>query len=175
MDLLSNQHHVFLQREPLPSPCSTCLHTVVTPWRRQGATCRWWCHMMPVTSHRRYEQQPYCVSTSSYFCVLCSSASSLSLCQNGSYVLPMLWWGSPLKLACPVKMATPAPSYSPSVFCSTMGMVVQIKGQEQDIAMLGVIGIILFFWILIFDYNKLNGGCFFVFLPVSVNCTVGST
>ncbi|XP_036969297.1 uncharacterized protein LOC119027879 isoform X2 [Acanthopagrus latus] len=59
--------------------------------------------------------------------------------ENGSYVLPMLWWGSPLKLACPVKMATPAPSYSPSVFCSTMGMVVQIKGQEQDIAMLGVI------------------------------------
>ncbi|KAM7394154.1 hypothetical protein PAMP_020973 [Pampus punctatissimus] len=62
--------------------------------------------------------------------------------ENGSYVLPMLWWGSPLKLSCPVQMSTPAPSLShsvPSVFCSPYGMTVQIYGQEKDIPMLGVI------------------------------------
>ncbi|XP_018520597.1 uncharacterized protein LOC127138932 [Lates calcarifer] len=62
--------------------------------------------------------------------------------ENGSYVLPMLWWGSPLKLSCPVLMSTPAPSLSlsaPSVFCSPYGMAVQIHGQEQDIPLLGVV------------------------------------
>ncbi|XP_035515542.1 protein piccolo [Morone saxatilis] len=59
--------------------------------------------------------------------------------ENGSYVLPMLWWGSPLKLSCPVQMSTSAPSLSPLVYCSPYGIAVQIDGQEQDIAMLGVI------------------------------------
>ncbi|GLD66377.1 uncharacterized protein AKAME5_001777300 [Lates japonicus] len=62
--------------------------------------------------------------------------------ENGSYVLPMLWWGSPLKLSCPVLMSTPAPSLSlsaPSVFCSPYGMAVQIHGQDQDIPLLGVV------------------------------------
>uniref|UniRef100_A0A3B4TIR4 ZP domain-containing protein n=1 Tax=Seriola dumerili TaxID=41447 RepID=A0A3B4TIR4_SERDU len=62
--------------------------------------------------------------------------------ENDSYVLPLLWGGSPLKLSCPVQMSTPAPSSSlsaPSVFCSPYGMAVQMHGQEQDIVLLGVI------------------------------------
>ncbi|XP_078021007.1 uncharacterized protein LOC117255135 isoform X1 [Epinephelus lanceolatus] len=62
--------------------------------------------------------------------------------ENGSYVLPLLWWGSPLKLSCPVQLPTPVPSLShsaPSVFCSPYGMAVQIPGQEQNIQILGVI------------------------------------
>ncbi|XP_019939264.2 uncharacterized protein [Paralichthys olivaceus] len=59
--------------------------------------------------------------------------------ENDSYVLPMLWWGTPLKLSCPVQLSTPAPSSSlPSVFCSLYGMAVQKHGQEQEIPMLGV-------------------------------------
>ncbi|CAB1439904.1 unnamed protein product [Pleuronectes platessa] len=59
--------------------------------------------------------------------------------ENGSYVLPMLWWDTPLKLSCPVQPSTPAPSPSlPSVFCSPYGMAVQKHGQEQEIPMLGV-------------------------------------
>ncbi|KAI3353275.1 hypothetical protein L3Q82_019813, partial [Scortum barcoo] len=53
--------------------------------------------------------------------------------KNGSYVLPMLWWGSPLNLSCPVQIP------APSVFCSPHGMAVQIHGQEEDVAVLGVI------------------------------------
>ncbi|KAM3624417.1 uncharacterized protein V6R79_023129 [Siganus canaliculatus] len=56
--------------------------------------------------------------------------------ENGSYVLPMLWWDSPLKLSCPVQMIPPM---APSVFCSSHGLAVQIDGQEQDILMLGSI------------------------------------
>ncbi|XP_062244544.1 uncharacterized protein LOC133954223 [Platichthys flesus] len=59
--------------------------------------------------------------------------------ENDSYVLPMLWWDTPLKLSCPVQPSTPAPSPSlPSVFCSPYGMAVQKHGQEQEIPMLGV-------------------------------------
>ncbi|XP_054460789.1 uncharacterized protein LOC129096134 [Anoplopoma fimbria] len=62
--------------------------------------------------------------------------------ENGSYVLPMLWWGSPLKLSCPVQMSTPVPPVSNSalsVLCSSYGMALQINGQEPDIRLLGVI------------------------------------
>ncbi|XP_037621794.1 uncharacterized protein LOC119485994 [Sebastes umbrosus] len=62
--------------------------------------------------------------------------------ENGSYVLPMLWWGSPLKLSCPMQTSTAVPPLShsaPSVLCSSYGMAVQIQGQEQDIQILGVI------------------------------------
>ncbi|KAK2919044.1 hypothetical protein Q8A73_003415 [Channa argus] len=60
--------------------------------------------------------------------------------QNGSYVLPMLWWGNPMKLSCPVQ-PTPAPSSpvsAPSILCSPYAMAVQIYGLEQDIQLLGV-------------------------------------
>ncbi|XP_045904326.1 uncharacterized protein LOC123970359 [Micropterus dolomieu] len=61
--------------------------------------------------------------------------------ENGSYVLPLLWWGSPLKLTCPLQLSSRARlffPFAPSVFCSPYGMVVQINGQEQDLPMLGV-------------------------------------
>ncbi|MEQ2161882.1 hypothetical protein GOODEAATRI_014202 [Goodea atripinnis] len=57
------------------------------------------------------------------------------LCQNDSYVLPMLWLGSPLKLSCPMTVSTAIPMYSlsaPLVFCSAYGMAVQIPGQEHN-------------------------------------------
>ncbi|KAK5899466.1 hypothetical protein CesoFtcFv8_008946 [Champsocephalus esox] len=60
--------------------------------------------------------------------------------ENGSYVLPMLWWGSPLKLSCPVQASSPVPSSShsaPRMFCSPYGMALQM--QEQDIQLLGVL------------------------------------
>lgn len=56
--------------------------------------------------------------------------------QNGSYVLPVLWLGHPLKLLCPVQ--TPVPFLSPSVFCSSYGMAIQIDGQQPDIPMMKV-------------------------------------
>ncbi|XP_068447905.1 uncharacterized protein [Clinocottus analis] len=62
--------------------------------------------------------------------------------QNGSYVLPMKWWGSPVKLSCPVQMSNPAPPVSNSalfVLCSSYGMAVQINGLNQDVQILGVI------------------------------------
>ncbi|RVE76460.1 hypothetical protein OJAV_G00007810 [Oryzias javanicus] len=62
--------------------------------------------------------------------------------ENGSYVLPMQWLSTPLKLSCPVKMSTAAPVvslFSPSVFCSAFGMAVQIHWQEHDQPALGVI------------------------------------
>jgi len=74
--------------------------------------------------------------------------SFLSLHQNGSYVLPMLWWDSPLKLFCPVQTSTPAPAVSNSalsVVCSSDGIAVEINGLKQDIQILGVIGI----WVLL--------------------------
>uniref|UniRef100_A0A3Q1B6T2 ZP domain-containing protein n=1 Tax=Amphiprion ocellaris TaxID=80972 RepID=A0A3Q1B6T2_AMPOC len=62
--------------------------------------------------------------------------------ENGSYVLPMLMSGSPLKLSCPMQMPSPTPLFSlsaPLVFCSPYGMAVQIHGQEQDLPVLGVV------------------------------------
>ncbi|XP_029018094.1 uncharacterized protein LOC114862177 [Betta splendens] len=60
--------------------------------------------------------------------------------KNDSFVLPMLWWGSPLKLSCPVKLS-PDPSFlvsAPSVFCSSSTMAVQIYGHKEDVQLLGV-------------------------------------
>lgn len=57
--------------------------------------------------------------------------------QNGSYVAPVLWFGHPLKLLCPVQ--TSVPFLSPSDFCSSFGMAFQIDGQQPDISMMKVI------------------------------------
>ncbi|MEQ2306738.1 hypothetical protein AMECASPLE_011332 [Ameca splendens] len=62
--------------------------------------------------------------------------------ENDSYVLPMLWLRSPLKLSCPMTVSTAIPMYSlsaPLVFCSAYGMAVQIPGQEHNVPILGVI------------------------------------
>lgn len=116
--------------------------------------------MMHVTLHRRYQQHLHNISTGCYSCV----HQPLFLLffpfwQNGSYVLPMLWWGSPLKLSCPVQMSIPAPS----VFCSPYGMAVQMHSQEQDVAMLGVIG----------TFTHFNGVFYFVCSTISISVTQG--
>ncbi|KAM9769410.1 uncharacterized protein ACNS7B_024018 [Menidia menidia] len=54
--------------------------------------------------------------------------------ENGSYVLHMVWMGSPLKLSCPM-MPTEFLSLSPpstAVFCSPYGMAVQLHGQKRN-------------------------------------------
>lgn len=59
--------------------------------------------------------------------------------QNGSYVLPMLWLGSPLKLSCPVATSQ---AFSPTVLCFSYSMMVQMYGQEPDLLVLGFIGVL---------------------------------
>ncbi|CAJ1053473.1 uncharacterized protein LOC117815806 [Xyrichtys novacula] len=60
--------------------------------------------------------------------------------ENGSYVLPLLWGGSPLKVSCPVQMSSPASfSSTPAVFCSSYGMAVQILLQERGIPMIAAV------------------------------------
>ncbi|KAF4075208.1 hypothetical protein AMELA_G00232000 [Ameiurus melas] len=49
--------------------------------------------------------------------------------QNGSYVLPLLWWGMPVSVSCPM---TPAPA-TPSGFCSYLGITLKIEGSLRDI------------------------------------------
>ncbi|XP_061627425.1 uncharacterized protein LOC133477089 isoform X2 [Phyllopteryx taeniolatus] len=58
--------------------------------------------------------------------------------ENGSYVLPVLWWGSPLKLSCPVQMPAAAPSV-PVVLCSPYGIAVHLSHQENGLPVLGVL------------------------------------
>ncbi|XP_075896586.1 uncharacterized protein LOC142897845 [Nelusetta ayraudi] len=55
--------------------------------------------------------------------------------KNGSYILPLMWLGSPMKLSCPVQPATAAPS----VFCSSSAMAVQVTGQEPNRRTMGVL------------------------------------
>ncbi|CDQ86367.1 unnamed protein product [Oncorhynchus mykiss] len=64
--------------------------------------------------------------------------------EHGSYVLPMLWWGSPVKIICPVPHPDPRPhpvhpNSVPSVLCSHFGMAIQIHGREEVIHTLQVI------------------------------------
>ncbi|XP_062866915.1 uncharacterized protein LOC134329560 [Trichomycterus rosablanca] len=50
--------------------------------------------------------------------------------QNGSYVLPLLWWGRPVKVSCPM---TPGSARSnPSGFCSQFGMAIKISGPTRN-------------------------------------------
>ncbi|KAG5278280.1 hypothetical protein AALO_G00097210 [Alosa alosa] len=44
--------------------------------------------------------------------------------ENGSYVLPLLWWGKPVKISCPVISI-------PQLLCSPYGMVLKIAGVED--------------------------------------------
>ncbi|XP_013885364.1 uncharacterized protein LOC106533556 [Austrofundulus limnaeus] len=62
--------------------------------------------------------------------------------ENGSYVLPLLWLGSPVKLSCTRKMSTASPLFSlaaPSVLCSSYGMAVQIHRKKNNLPVLSVI------------------------------------
>ncbi|XP_076838475.1 uncharacterized protein LOC143483969 isoform X2 [Brachyhypopomus gauderio] len=46
--------------------------------------------------------------------------------ENGSYILPLLWWGRPVRVSCPITpVSTPA---SLPGFCSHFGMVIEMRG-----------------------------------------------
>ncbi|KAI5089979.1 zona pellucida sperm-binding protein 4-like isoform X2 [Silurus meridionalis] len=51
--------------------------------------------------------------------------------QNGSYVLPLLWWGMSLNISCPMPPAS-APAM-PSGFCSYLGITLGTEGSWRDI------------------------------------------
>lgn len=55
--------------------------------------------------------------------------------QNGSYVLSLLWWGRPMKMACPATRVS-----QPSVFCSHYGMVIRIERAQEPVEKHRVIG-----------------------------------
>ena len=157
----------FLQRKPLPSPFSSYLQTVVTPWRRQAATCRWWCLMMPVTSHRRYEQLLLYVSTSSYFCVLCTSASSLSL-PEWQLCAAHVVVGQPTE-AC---LSGEDGHSCPVILTLSLLLHHRHGGADQgsgagyrDAGSHRYFSVFFRYW-FVFDYNKLNGGCCFSFVSV---------
>ncbi|CAL8332745.1 unnamed protein product [Merluccius merluccius] len=60
--------------------------------------------------------------------------------ENGSYVLPLLWWDSPLKLSCPVQKTPPSPPLTlsvPSVLCLPYGVVVHMYETEEEMPTLG--------------------------------------
>ncbi|CAL8332266.1 unnamed protein product [Lota lota] len=62
--------------------------------------------------------------------------------ENGSYVLPMLWWDSPLRLSCPVQKTHPSPLLTLSVpwaLCSPYGVAVHVYGTDEEIPSLGTI------------------------------------
>ncbi|XP_067297233.1 uncharacterized protein [Pseudorasbora parva] len=49
--------------------------------------------------------------------------------ENGSYVLSLQWWGSPIKISCPMTPVISQPT--PSVLCSQFGMVIAIEGAQE--------------------------------------------
>ncbi|XP_023663485.2 uncharacterized protein [Paramormyrops kingsleyae] len=51
--------------------------------------------------------------------------------QNGTYVLPLLWWGAPVKMVCPD--VVPPPHVHLSVRCWLFGMSLHIKAQKHEI------------------------------------------
>ncbi|KAL7852523.1 hypothetical protein SRHO_G00183080 [Serrasalmus rhombeus] len=50
--------------------------------------------------------------------------------ENGSYVLPLLWWGKPVKIHCPMSSFHQG---TPSGFCLTFGMVIKMKHAQGAI------------------------------------------
>ncbi|KAG1956170.1 zona pellucida sperm-binding protein [Pimephales promelas] len=50
--------------------------------------------------------------------------------ENGNYVLSLQWWGSPIKISC--SMAPVISKPTPSFLCSQFGMVIAIKGTQED-------------------------------------------
>ncbi|XP_017312635.1 uncharacterized protein LOC108258484 isoform X2 [Ictalurus punctatus] len=51
--------------------------------------------------------------------------------QNGSYVLPLLWWGMPVSVSCPMTPVS-APAM-PSGLCSYLGITLKIDGSLRGI------------------------------------------
>ncbi|XP_016346589.1 uncharacterized protein LOC107692154 [Sinocyclocheilus anshuiensis] len=49
--------------------------------------------------------------------------------ESGSYVLSLLWWGSPIKISCPMPPVISQPT--PSALCSHFGMVITIEGARE--------------------------------------------
>lgn len=46
-------------------------------------------------------------------------------------MLPMLWWGMPLSVSCPMTAAS-APA-TPSGLCSYFGITLKIEGSQKDV------------------------------------------
>lgn len=46
--------------------------------------------------------------------------------QDGSYVLPLLWRGTPVKMSCPVSQISPHTVGLSSLCCSSHGMTVKV-------------------------------------------------
>ncbi|ROL46447.1 Zona pellucida sperm-binding protein 4 [Anabarilius grahami] len=49
--------------------------------------------------------------------------------ENGSYVLSLQWWGSPINISCPMTPVISQPT--PSILCSQFGMVIAIEGAQE--------------------------------------------
>ncbi|KAK7165943.1 hypothetical protein R3I93_005887 [Phoxinus phoxinus] len=49
--------------------------------------------------------------------------------ENGNYVLSLQWWGSPVKISCPMAPVISKPT--PSFLCSPFGMVIAIEGTQE--------------------------------------------
>ena len=48
--------------------------------------------------------------------------------QHDSYVLPLLWRGTPVKMSCPVTHIQPQAAGPTSLCCSPYGMTVKVQG-----------------------------------------------
>ncbi|XP_048052492.1 uncharacterized protein LOC125272016 isoform X2 [Megalobrama amblycephala] len=51
--------------------------------------------------------------------------------EDGNYVLSLQWWGSPIKISCPMTPVVSQPT--PSILCSQFGMVIAIEGAQEAV------------------------------------------
>ncbi|XP_062304608.1 uncharacterized protein LOC134008999 isoform X2 [Osmerus eperlanus] len=58
--------------------------------------------------------------------------------QNGRYVLPLLWWGSPVQFSCPSPPQPAFPSIPLTVRCADFGMTIHIPGGKKAMSTPGV-------------------------------------